>query len=300
MFIVLLGFSAFFITMLSIEDVSSGKVDSIFKTPIYGSVVLFIVIIGLVIHYMKLYKTVWIDHRGIKLSNAFKIEFIPWSEFKEIELIGKCPMTLSAESTNLILKNGRKIYLITTFYQNMPALRMALDQVNECLSSNKKIALAFHPETSVTSEYVDVKKMTKYAGNHFLSFNGLVIYGWIFFSIYAIVYLSSYFGAVLILICMLAFFYSLLGYQLHYYYLDSNYLVVRNHVWPWVNHTYRIADIKQIAFEIPYRRSTSLRIITKDYRSKLYPGGSLRNKTWNKLLRDIEEMNIEVRNEAIR
>ena len=78
LFIVLLGFSAFFITMLSIEDVSSGKVDSIFKTPIYGSVVLFIVIIGLVIHYMKLYKTVWIDNRGIKLSNAFKIEFIPW------------------------------------------------------------------------------------------------------------------------------------------------------------------------------------------------------------------------------
>ena len=218
----------------------------------------------------------------------------------EIELIANCPMTLSAESTYLILKNERKIYLIAKFYQNMPALRMALDQVNECLSSNKEIALAFHPETSVTSGYVDVKKMTKYAGNHFLSFNGLVIYGWIFFSIYAIVYLSSYFGAVLILIFMLVFTYGMLGSQLHFFYLDNNYLVVRNHVWPWVNHTYRIADIKQIAFEIPYRRSTSLRIITKDYRSKLYPGGSLRNKTWNKLLRDIEEMNIEVRNEAIR
>lgn len=292
------------IGFISFLDVSNGKADSIFKTPIYGSVLLFAVMIGLVNHYLKTIKKIQIDNQGIKFTNLFRSEFIRWNDVQKIELTGKSQnMNTPMETTNLILNNEQRIEILAPYYKNISTIRIALEQVLESLDNRGPIELKQIKETSKVESlgFVNYREMNKYSGNHFLSFNGIIIYGWIAFSIYFLLTLDStrYLGSLLLVFSVSSgFFYSLLGYQLHYFYLDNNYLVVKNHVWPWVNHAYKIEDIKEVVFEIPYKRSISLRLITKGYQSKLYPGGSLRDKTWKAIKEEFKGLKVNIRDEA--
>jgi len=294
---------SFLLVFLSFLDVNNGKVDSIFKTPIYGSVLLFGVLIWTINYYIKI-KRIQINSKGIKFSNIFKTEFIQWSDIKKIELTGNSKvMMLLMETTHLTLKNGKQIAIMASYYQNISAIRKSLDQVSVCLNAEEPIELQPKIEISEVEPvgFVNLSRMTKHRGNHFLSLNGLAIYGWIAFSIYIFMTtdLANYFGALfIVLITMFGIFYGFLGFQLHYYYLDKKYLVVKNHVWPWLIHKYKIDNIKQVVFEMPYRKSTSLKVITKDCKSKLYPGGSLRNSNWQDLLNEFENLKMDIRKET--
>ncbi|PZX49130.1 hypothetical protein LV85_03261 [Algoriphagus chordae] len=292
---------ATFICFLSIEDVNNGKADSIFKTPIYGSLILFVAIIGTAIHYIKMYKTIAIDSKGIKISNFFYKKSLAWNEIDEIELIGKSQVANSpVDATILILKNGRKIDLIASRYENMPAIRKTLQQIIECIESNDQILLSPLKATSKvdTADAIHLSKMTKYSGNHILSFNGFLLYGWIIFSVFIVFTYPNSGGIIIGLVIMFGVLYGSLGLQLHYFYMDQNHLIIKNHVWPWVNDKYRIEDIKQVTIEAPYKKSTSLRVITNGFISKLYSGGSLKFSMWKKFLKDIQNFNIDAKNEA--
>ena len=296
--ILLLGALAILIIFISFEDVKNGKVNSIFKTPIYGSLILFVAIIGTVIHYIKMCKSIEIDSKGINVSNLFNKQSILWSEISTIELIGKSQIANSPlDATILILKNGRKIDLIASRYENMPAIRKTLQQIIE---SNDQILLSPLKATSKvdTTDTIHLSKMTKYSGNHILSFNGILLYGWIIFSIFIVFTYPNSGGLIIGLVIMFGVLYGSLGLQLHYFYMDQKNLVVKNHVWPWVNDKYRIEDIKQVIIEAPYKKSTSLRVITNGFISKLYSGGSLKFSMWKKLLKDIQNFNIDAKNEA--
>jgi len=48
--------------------------------------------------------------------------------------------------------------------------------------------------------------------------------------------------------------------------------------------------------EIRYQLSDGLRITQKDFRSKLYPAGSLRKKHWSRLKEIVQNLNIEFDN----
>lgn len=77
---------------------------------------------------------------------------------------------------------------------------------------------------------MDLNKMTKYSDNHFRSFNGILIYGWLLFSVYIVSISSNLRAIIFVLTLMFGFIYGFLGLQLHYFYLDKNHLVVKNHV----------------------------------------------------------------------
>lgn len=287
----------------SFLDVSNGKTDSIFKTPIYGSALMFASMIGIVIHYLRMIKKIQIDNQGIKFTNLFQSEFIRWIDVKKIEMTGKSQnMNTPAETTNLILNTGKRIEILAPFYKNISLIRIALEQILESLSKEDPIELKPIKEAPKVKfhGFVNYRDMNKYSGNHFLSFNGILIYGMIAFSIYFLLTFGSTRNLGYLLVAFSVsngFFYSFLGYQLHYFYLDKNYLVIKNHVWPWVNHVYKIEDIKEIVFELPQKRSLSLRIITKGYYSKLYPAGSLSDKTWKALKEEFIGLKVNIRNE---
>lgn len=300
--VIFLTAMACLIMFLSFKDVENGKVDSILKTPIYGSIILFGAVILTTIHYIKICKSICIDNKGIKLSNLFKSEFIPWNDIRKIELIAKSQdgAMMPMDAANLILKSGRQLDILAPYYENMATIRQTLKQVVECQEANKPIELMPLQTTSKVEPiiFIDLNEMTKYSDNHILSFNGLLIYGLNALTIYMTLNSSNYFGALFITsILIFAFTYSVFGRQLHYYYLDKNYLVIKNHVWPWVNFTYRIDNIKQVSVEVPYRRSTALRVITKDYQSKVFSGGSLKSSTWKELLNGIQKLNVKTENE---
>ncbi len=301
--VIVLGGIGCGIGFISFLDVSNGKADSIFKTPIYGSVLLFAAMIGMVIHYLKIIKKIQIDNQGIKFTNLFRSEFIRWNDVQKIELTGKSQnMNTPMETTNLILNTGKRIEILAPFYKNISTIRIALEQVLESLINREPIELKPIKEAPKVTfpGFVNYLEMNKYSGNHFLSFNGIMIYGMIAFSIYVLLILDSpkYLGSIAAF-SMSGFFYGFMGYQLHYFYMDKNYLVVKNHVWPWVNHEYKIEDIKEVVFELPYKRSISLRVITKGYYSKLYPAGSLSNKTWKALKEEFKGLKVNIRDETI-
>jgi hypothetical protein len=62
---------------------------------------------------------------------------------------------------------------------------------------------------------------------------------------------------------------------------------------------YRLSDIREVVFELPYKMPVSLRIITNDFESKLYPAATLWSKKWIELKDELEKKNIKVRNEGV-
>lgn len=52
-------------------------------------------------------------------------------------------------------------------------------------------------------------------------------------------------------------------------------------------------------FEQQSKQANKLRLITKDFKSNFYLAGSLTDKTWLTLKKDLEVKNIIVRNECI-
>ena len=86
---------------------------------------------------------------------------------------------------------------------------------------------------------------------------------------------------------------------MHYFGLTKDYLVVRNHNFIWKVKIFRLTDIKEVVFETQGKQPNCMRIITKDFRNKLYPAGTLRDKTWLEMKRQLESKGINVRNECI-
>lgn len=133
---------AYFIAVISLLYVNTGKVDSIFKTPIYATVGMVGLIIGYLHHYLKKCQTIQVDTSGIKMSSIFKAEFIPWKEISEIELIGKDHATMSpADATLIKLKNGKQLAIVASYYKNMATIRRTLDQTLKRTNAREPVVI---------------------------------------------------------------------------------------------------------------------------------------------------------------
>lgn len=62
---------------------------------------------------------------------------------------------------------------------------------------------------------------------------------------------------------------------------------------------FRLNEIKEIVFETRHNMPNCLRIITNDFKTKLYPAGTLRDRTWLALKERLESHDISVRNECV-
>ena len=98
-------------------------------------------------------------------------------------------------------------------------------------------------------------------------------------------------------ILFIIIFYFVFG--THVYYVQSNdeYLIVKNHLFFWTNNIYYLSDINEVVYETQSKQPNNLRIVTKDYRSKLYGAGTLSNATLRSLKTHLEANGIPVRNE---
>lgn len=64
-------------------------------------------------------------------------------------------------------------------------------------------------------------------------------------------------------------------------------------------HAYPLSGIKEIIFESGGKGPYRLRLITRDYQTKIYVASTLKTKTWLKLKKGLEQMEVQVRNETI-
>ncbi|QHT71394.1 hypothetical protein GXP67_34420 [Rhodocytophaga rosea] len=200
------------------------------------------------------------------------------------------------ESAKLQFGNGQTRYIYDSMYQNAWEIKTFLKTiVIDNKSYSRKKILQIHT-SEFSQEWFDTFK-----GNQFLSLKRIslwLIFGTIVYTFIITDHLKTDWGGLFLVLVALYWFFFL-SWQMHYYKVSQTYFVVNNHNLIWINKAYRLADIHEIVFETRGNLPNCLRMITKDFRTALYPAGTLRDKTWLALKAKLETHNIPVRNECI-
>lgn len=232
---------------------------------------------------------------------SFGTEVYQLKDIEEILLTGKVPfkyiINFPMEGMYFRFKNGKQKFFYDEMYSNSWLLKSFLEQVVIKKEEYKEIS-----SERIDSNAIRYEKIEEFKGNQFLSLQGILLWGAIGFFIFLLFFgpqkqpqieVATVFGA------MSLFFFLLQSYMMHYFGLTKDYFIVYNHNFIWKQKIFRLNDIKEIVFESRPRMPYSLRIITKDFKNKLYPAGTLRDKTWLELKERFEQLGIEVRNECI-
>lgn len=131
-----------------------------------------------------------------------------------------------------------------------------------------------------------------YTGNFILTSSGIILIGFFIFTCFMIFECTSlgntrYWASILIFILLFAIF----TYSMNYFILTNEKLIVKNPVWYWKHIEFDLNIIKDISIIQPFRSPISLCIQTENEK-QLIRASSLRDKTWKKLKRDLENKNI--------
>ena len=230
-------------------------------------------------------------------------EAYSWGDLQSAELTGKQPFRylLSYKMEGMILrfKNGKEKYLFDDFYVNLGELKSFIQQV----ILDKQTTFSYQPEITEANENIP-ETFVAYKGNQFISLRGIMLW-----SIYVIIiimftlrpgYLDNinvpkFFSFLGIFCFSWYYFHSLL---MNYFQLSEHYLFVKNHNLPWRKKLYRLDEIKEVAVETQGKMPNSLRVITKDFRSSVFPAGTLNDKTWLALKEKLNSKGISVRNDS--
>ncbi len=232
--------------------------------------------------YSRFCHLVSINADYITIKGIFKRKKIAATEIQLIDLFSKKDLyfTIGGETITIRidLEDGDKIILPDIFYGNIDKMKIALLE-----NFKDKIKPYKTGKTNVLSSAGLETEAEKFAGNPYTSFNGIMICGFTIFILILLLQKKAFVPAYLFLSVPLIIFYVGFGYQLHYFLISNKRLVVKNHLLPWINKVYNVEDIIEANFESQRRRSDALRVSTRDFKSKLYLAGSLRNKHWNLL-----------------
>lgn len=303
----LFGFIGTLGIVKAVEDYEAG----IFLTKTLIMPLIFIPFVFYSIYYFLTYfPSFKIDKNGIEVSTIFKTKKYSWTEVKEIQITGKQPckflfVSMPVEATTINLIDNSVVYLWVDYYRNKSELRVVLERANDILQTNKQFsALNFNTDKpkfadQLVNDYIG----REFNGNHILTFNGIVFYCWFGYFTYLILTLEknslNIMARLIAIPLVLLSIPALLSYQMHYFIIGQNFILIKNTIWLWKRDIYPLSDIKEVVIETPHRLSTSLRVITTDFRDKLYPAGSLSDTTWKELMEQLRNYKIKVRNEAI-
>jgi hypothetical protein len=249
-----------------------------------------------VYRYFKNAPIISADHNKISFGSSNYY----WADVGKIELTGKQPFRyvfeFPMEGVKFTMKDGQEKYLFDDMYANAWQVKLFIQEV--ILNKSKVFEL---PAAGINKSEFDYDVFETYIGNQFTSLRGIS-----FWPLFVILVYALFFGAKtdqysgLVIVVPFALFWFLFNaWLMNYFRVSENFIVVKNHLAFWKNNGYRLSDIKEVAFETRDKMPNCLRIITKDFRSKLYPAGTLRDKTWLEMKDKLESRGITVRNECI-
>ena len=246
--------------------------------------------------YIKNAPTIKLDKDFIYFNRqAYSI-----AEIDKIYLTGKQPfnyaINVPMEAATLKFKNGDIKYIFDDMYSNSWEMKSFLKTILIDKSEFISNSILQVDKNGVETDFYDTFK-----GNQFSSFRGILLWGMIIFFIYIILNGQKpvNVGAVVMVAGFALFWFIAFSFQMHYFQVSNKYFLVRNHNFFWKRKVYNISDIKEIVFETQGKMPNCLRVITTDFKSKLYPAGTLRNDSWLELKDKFENFNIEVRNECV-
>lgn len=246
--------------------------------------------------YIKNSPKITLDKEFITFNNkTYSI-----SDIKKVTLTGKRPfkyaINFPMEAATLTFNNNETKYIFDDMYSNSWEIKSFLKQI--VIDKNDFLQVESLPTNNdeLISETIDTFK-----GKQIISLRGLVL--WVFIGAIAYMVLKSTrpvtIGLMIFVLSISLFWFFVVSYQMHYFQMSENFFLIRNHNFFWKKKVYRISDLKEIVFETQGKMPNCLRVITQDFRNKLYPAGTLRDKTWLSLKEKLEAHKIKVRNECI-
>lgn len=263
--------------------------------PIFGVLVYFIGF-SFAKSYIKNTPKIILDFEKITIKNRIYY----WKDIQNVKMTGKKGFGLLSyqmEVTTLQFQNKITEYIFDDMYSNSWEIKSFIKQI--VVDKKNK----FEISTNETNKKdIEKEHFEEFKGNPFFSFRGIMMWSLILFLLFMTFSpfrKISYFNALKFFIPFGLFWFAFNAYCMHYFELSKNYFVVRNHYFWWIKDIYKSSEIEIIVYESQGKQPNSLRIITKNYRRKLYPAGTLNDKKWLEMKTKLERQNIEVRNECI-
>lgn len=219
---------------------------------------------------------------------------------KNVVLTGKMPFRfifrLPLEGTALIFNDGTEKFFFDDMYSNSWELKSFLEQ-----TVIKKTEYISSQIEKVDTNSIRFESFDTFKGNQIISLRGILLWGLIGFFAFLLISKrqSAPSGFVIFFAVFGTFWFLFNSWLMHFFCMTNDYFIVKNHNLVWLTKIYRIKDIKEIVYETQSKQPNSLRIITKDFRNKLYPAGTLRDKTWLEMKSRLEIKGVKVRNECI-
>ncbi len=246
--------------------------------------------------YIKNAPKITLDKEFISFNN----QTFSLTDINNVELTGKRPfkyaINFPMEAATLTFNSGETKYIFDDMYSNSWEIKSFLKQV--VIDKNDFFVPTENQidKSSLNSEFYET-----YKGTVITSLRGISLWGLIGFFVYMLLNNSKPMttGLLIFFFCFSSFWFLFHTYLMHYFQVSDNFFVVRNHNFFWTKKPYNLKDIKEVVFETQGKMPNCLRIITKDFRNKLYPAGTLRDNTWLDLKDKLETYKIKVRNECI-
>lgn len=223
-----------------------------------------------------------------------------WSNVKKIELSGKWnfPYILSfpMEAFEIEFNDGTSKVIFDDMYSNSWEIKSFIKYV---ILEKKQVQSI--KSSTINIEEIKSEDFEIYKGNQFTSLRGISLWGLISFFILLMISKKKVpeINALIFLTTLSLIWFSLNSYMMNYFMCSTNYFIIKNHNFLWKSKIFRLTDIKEVVFETQGKQPNSLRVITKDFRNKLYLAGTLRDHVWLELKSKLEKNNIQVRNECI-
>lgn len=260
------------------------------------SIAFYFLAFSMVYAYWKNSPKISIDNRTITFGN----ERFYLKEIKKVILTGKMPFKLifrfPMEGTALIFNDGTEKYFFDDLFSNSWEIKSFLEQ-----TVIKKTEYIPSQIEKIDSNIIGFERFETFKGSQITSLRGIMLWGLIgFFGVLMISKKQPPPIGVLIFFAVFGTFWFLFNsWLMHFFCITNDYFIVKNHNFIWMTKIYRIKDIKEIVYETQSNQPNGLRIITKDFRNKLYPAGTLRDKTWLEMKSRLKMKGVKVRNECI-
>ncbi len=229
---------------------------------------------------------------------SFNNDVYYWKQLKNVELTGKQPyryLTIfPMEGANFTFDNGDIKYIFDDAYINSWEVKSFIKQVIIDKKDSIEVSTKKVETTEIETDYFETFK-----GNQLTSLRGILLWGIIGFIIFIIFKTKKppSVGIEFFAVGYCIFWFMIFSLQMHYFQLSQTLFLVKNHNLYWRKKAFRLADIKEIVFETQGKAPNGLRVITNDFRNKVFYAGTLSNKTWVSLKQQLEMSGINVRDE---
>lgn len=256
-----------------------------------------------ILYVSRTYPFLNINQQGIRLVSIFSTRFITWSDIESIQITGQANadvLSSAAEVTTLHLKNQEKLLLLAKYYGNRHQIRAALTYMQEQNFSPQafdleKMKLPRVPKNHALSRD---KSFQKYRRFFFMSQLGFV-FCFVFFIASFVCITSLYQQKIPAFFTFFMLFvipFAAINPYFHYFYLDEKYLIVKHDILIFKKQVFRLEDIYELVVENRYS-GYMLQVITKDYRSHNYYSAALKREDWIRMMEQIEELPVPLRDE---